>query len=65
MITPTDYLAVLQSYVDPNNGTVSYWYAQTCAKLIKLSEQFESEYNCMEGERIDLGEFYVWVFQTI
>jgi hypothetical protein len=61
MSTPTDYLAALQSYMDPENGTVPYTHARICAKLCNLSDAFFADYSCMEGERIDVGEFNVWV----
>ena len=58
--TAIDYLEVLESYMDPSNGTVSYTYARICAKLLKLSDQFVADYSCMEGYRVDVGEFNVW-----
>ena len=57
MPEPTDYLAALQSYMEPSNGTVSYTYAKICAQLLHLSDQFVTDYSCMEGYRVDVGEF--------
>ena len=65
MPAPTDYLAALQSYMDPENGTVGYWFAKTCAQLLHLSDQFVADYSCMEGERIDLGEYNVWALNLL
>ena len=63
--TATDYLTVLESYMDPKNGTVAYDYARICAKLLKLSDQFIAEYSCMEGHRVDVGEFNVWALNLL
>ena len=60
MITNRHRLLALQSYMDPSNGTVSWNYARITAKLLKLSDEFVTEYGHMEGERIDFGEFLVW-----
>ena len=49
MPAPTDYIAALQSYMDPENGTVSYWFAKICADLLNLSDQFSTEYGHMES----------------
>ena len=63
--TATDYLRVLESYMDPDNGTVSYTNARICAKLLNLSDAFSQEYGHMEGQydgagvRVDVGEFNV------
>ena len=65
MPAPTDYLAALQSYMEPSNGTVSYWYAKTCAKFLHLSDQFVTDYSCMEGHRVDVGEFNVWALNLL
>ena len=65
MPAPTDYLAALQSYMDPENGTVGYWFAKTCADLLNLSDQFSTEYGHMEWERIDLGEYNVWALNLL
>jgi hypothetical protein len=65
MPAPTDYLAALQSYMEPSNGTVPYTYARICAKLLKLSDQFIAEYSCMEGHRVDVGEFNVWALNLL
>ncbi len=67
MPAPTDYIAALQSYIDPENGTVGYWFAKTCAQLIGLTDQFSEEYGFMENnnERIDLGEFNVWALNLL
>lgn len=65
MPAPTDYLAALQTYMEPSNGTVSYWYAKTCAKFLHLSEQFFTDYSCMEGHRVDVGEFNVWALNLL
>ena len=65
MPAPTDYLAALQSYMNPENGTVAYDYARICAKYLKLSEEFQTEYSCMEGHRIDVGEFNVWALNLL
>ena len=63
--TATDYLTVLESYMDPSNGTVAYEYARICAKLLKLSDQFVTDYSCMEGHRVDVGEFNVWALNLL
>ena len=65
MTAPTDYIAALQSYMDPENGTVGYWFAKTCADLLNLSDQFSAEYGHMEWERIDLGEYNVWALNLL
>ena len=65
MPAPTDYLAALQSYMEPSNVTVPYTYARICAKLLKLSDQFIAEYSCMEGHRVDVGEFNVWALNLL
>jgi hypothetical protein len=65
MSTPTDYLAALQSYMDPDNGTVSYNYARICAKLLNISGEFQTDYSYMEGHRIDLGEFRSWAIENL
>ena len=65
MPAPTDYLAALQSYMNPENGTVAYDYARICAKYLKLSEEFQTEYSCMKGYRIDVGEFNVWALNLL
>ena len=65
MPEPTDYLAALQSYMEPSNGTVPYNYARICAQLLKLSDQFIVEYSCMEGHRVDVGEFNVWALNLL
>jgi hypothetical protein len=64
MITPTDYLAVLGNYED-NNGTVSFWFARTCAKLMGIMDGFSATYGCMIGQRVDLGEFRVWALDEL
>lgn len=64
--SPTDYLAALEErFMNPDNGTVSYWLAWACAELIGLTDQFSAEYSHMEGERIDLGEYNVWVMNLL
>jgi hypothetical protein len=65
MITPFDYLSVLNSYVDPENGTVSFWHARTCAKLMGVLDSFSATYDCMIGQRVDLGEYRVWAFNAL
>ena len=65
MPEPTDYLAALQSYMEPSNGTVSYTYAKICAQLLHLSDQFVTDYSCMEGYRVDVGEFNVWALNLL
>ena len=65
MPEPTDYLAALQSYMEPSNGTVPYTYARICARLLHLSEEFQTEYSCMEGHRVDVGEFNVWALNLL
>ena len=65
MPAPTDYLAALQSYMEPSNGTVPYTYARICARLLHLSEEFQTEYSCMEGHRVDVGEFNVWALNLL
>ena len=65
MPEPTDYLAALQSYMEPSNGTVPYTYARICAQLLKLSDKFIAEYSCMEGYRVDVGEFNVWALNLL
>jgi hypothetical protein len=51
--------------MDPKNGTVAYDYAKICAKLLKLSEQFVIDYSCMEGYRVDVGEFNYWALNLL
>ena len=63
--TAIDYLEVLESYMEPSNGTVSYTYARICAQLLKLSDQFVTDYSCMEGYRVDVGEFNVWALNLL
>ena len=63
--TPIDYLATLETYMNPENGTCAYHYAEICAKYLKLSEEFQTEYSCMEGYRIDVGEFNVWALNLL
>jgi hypothetical protein len=66
MLAPIDYLTVLHSYMDPANGTVGYQVAETCARLINLEDQFSTEYGSFKpNTKIDLGEFNVWVFETL
>ena len=71
MTAPTDYLdalawlAVLQSYMDPSNGTVPYTHARICAQFLNLSDAFSAEYQCMEGHRIDVGEYNVWAMNLL
>ena len=60
-----DYLAVLQSYMDPSNGTVPYTHARICAQFLNLSDAFSAEYQCMEGHRIDVGEYNVWAMNLL
>ena len=64
-IKPRHYLAVLESYMDPNNGTVCYTYARVCARLLNLSDEFVTEYGHMEGYRIDVGEYNVWAMNLL
>ena len=63
--TAIDYLTVLESYMDPSNGTVSYTYARICAQLLHLSDQFVTDYSCMEGHRVDVGEFNYWALNLL
>jgi hypothetical protein len=63
--TPIDYLDTLEFYMDPENGTVSYTYAEICAKYLKLSEEFQTDYACMKGHRVDVGEFNVWALNLL
>lgn len=65
MTAPTDYLAALHSYMDPSNGTVPYTHARICAQLLNLSDAFSVEYQCMEGHRIDVGEYNVWALNLL
>lgn len=67
MTAPTDYLAALQSYMHPDNGTVPFYFARTCAELIGLTDQFSTEYGHMEknNERVDLGEFSMWAIKSL
>ena len=65
MTAPTDYLAALQSYMDPSNGTVPYTHARICARLLNLSDAFFVEYGCMKGHRVDVGEFNVWALNLL
>ena len=51
--------------MEPSNGTVSYEYARICAKFLKLSDQFVADYACMEGYRVDVGEFNVWALNLL
>jgi len=51
--------------MDPKNGTVAYDYAKICAKLLKLSDQFVTDYSCMEGYRVDVGEFNYWALNLL
>lgn len=63
--SPIHYLTALESYMDPNNGTVCYWYAKVCAKLLNISDAFFADYGCMEGRRVDVGEFNVWAVDLL
>jgi len=63
--TATDYLSTLETYMNPENGTVAYDYARICAKYLKLSEEFQTDYSCMEGHRVDVGEFNVWALNLL
>jgi len=63
--TPTDYLATLETYMNPENGTCAYHYAEICAKYLKLSDQFITDYSCMKGHRVDVGEFNVWALNLL
>jgi hypothetical protein len=63
--TPINYLATLETYMEPSNGTVPYTYARICARLLHLSEEFQTEYSCMKGYRIDVGEFNVWALNLL
>lgn len=63
--TAIDYLEVLESYMEPSNGTVPYTYARICAQLLHLSDQFVTEYSCMEGHRVDVGEFNYWALNLL
>ena len=63
--TPIDYLATLEFYMDPENGTCAYHYAEICANYLKLSDQFVIDYSCMEGYRVDVGEFNVWALNLL
>ena len=63
--TPTDYLATLETYMNPENGTCAYHYAEICAKYLKLSDQFVADYSCMKGHRVDVGEFNVWALNLL
>ncbi len=65
MTAPTDYLAALQSYMDPSNGTVPYTHARICAQLLNLTDSFSADYGCMEGHRVDVGEFNVWALNLL
>jgi len=65
MPSPIHYLNALESYMDPENGTVCYWYAKVCADLCKIPEAFSTEYGHMEGERLDCGEFNVWALNLL
>jgi hypothetical protein len=65
MSTPTAYLAALETYMDPENGTVSYDYARICAQLLSISDAFKTDYSCMEGHRVDVGEFNVWAIENL
>ena len=62
---PTDYLAALRIFYDPNSGTVPFWIARSCADLIGLSAQFSEDYGHLEGEKLDLGEFNVWAIELM
>ena len=63
--TATDYLSTLETYMNPENGTVAYDYARICARLLHLSEEFQTDYACMEGHRVDVGEFNVWALNLL
>jgi hypothetical protein len=63
--TPIHYLRALESYMDPDNGTICYWFAKVCADFCMIPEEFAAEYGHMENERIDLGEYNVWVINTL
>lgn len=65
MSTATAYLAALESYMDPSNGTVPYTHARICSQLLNLSDAFSLEYSHMEGHRIDVGEFNVWALNLL
>jgi hypothetical protein len=65
MITNRHRLLALQSYMDPSNGTVPWHHAMITAKLLKLSNEFVTEYGHMEWERIDFGEYNVWAMNLL
>jgi hypothetical protein len=65
MPAPIDYLATLETYMNPENGTCAYHYAEICARLLHLSEEFQTEYSCMKSYRIDVGEFNVWALNLL
>lgn len=65
MSRPNGYLLALQTYMDPDNGTVTWNNARITAKLLKLSDEFVTEYGHMHGERVDFGEFNVWARNLI
>jgi hypothetical protein len=64
MTAPTDYLFALQSYMAAN-GTVTWDNARIAAKLLNLTDSFLADYGCMEGHRVDVGEFNVWALNLL
>jgi|DEB0MinimDraft_10_1074344.scaffolds.fasta_scaffold04048_10 hypothetical protein len=45
-----------------NNGTTSWISALNEALNYNLVSQFLRDYSHLRGERIDVGEFYLWIF---
>ena len=65
MPTPTDYLATLNTYQDPANGTVSWYLAQICADLMGIDMAFSNLYGPIKGQRVDFGEFAAWAIAAL
>ena len=64
-IAPTDYLATLNTYQDPANGTVSWNLARICADFMGLSEGFVGLYGPLRGQRVDFCEFAAWAIGAL
>ena len=45
-----------------NNGTTSWISALNEALDYDVVSQFLRDYSHLRGERIDVGEFYIWIF---
>lgn len=44
-----------------NTGCIPWQTAMKVAKVHSLLDEFLTEYNCMIGENVDVGELLVWM----